>query len=208
MRTPIAPKSMLNTITTEALDRMFGSAAGSARKTPLAAGAPKAYANKVDSDIPAEKANEILMVADSGANRHFIPESRHTDYMFRVEEAKQQIRGMCSDNQSSTTHFGLFAASAVASTGEEIPFTSVAFAVKDGRKPLFSEVQCCFAGNTVLHKGHPKTGTHGIYLKDSKYFIPYEWSDKDHCWYIRLRAPGPIHCMTARTQDPRAMLHD
>eukprot|EP00961_Rhodomonas_salina_P296230 3936158-Rhodomonas_salina.1 len=41
MRTPIAPKSMLNTITTEALDRMFGSAAGSARKTPLAAGAPK-----------------------------------------------------------------------------------------------------------------------------------------------------------------------
>eukprot|EP00961_Rhodomonas_salina_P118373 1593383-Rhodomonas_salina.1 len=76
--------------------------------------------------------------------------------MFRVEEANQQIGCMCTDNQAKTTHFGIFAATARDAHGTDLPFTSVAFAVKDRLKQLFSEVQCCFAGNTVLHKGHPK----------------------------------------------------
>eukprot|EP00961_Rhodomonas_salina_P286168 3866695-Rhodomonas_salina.1 len=59
-----------------------------------------------------------------------------------------------------------------------LPITSVAFAVKNSKKALFSEVQACFAGNTVLHKGHPKTGTHGIFMPDkadpeNPYFVPY-----------------------------------
>eukprot|EP00961_Rhodomonas_salina_P040533 544532-Rhodomonas_salina.1 len=77
------------------------------------------------------------MVADSGANRHFIPENRHCEYMFRVEEAKQQIGWMCTDNQAKTTHFGIFAATARDAHGTDLLFTSVAFAVKDGLKQLF-----------------------------------------------------------------------
>eukprot|EP00961_Rhodomonas_salina_P041921 563744-Rhodomonas_salina.1 len=89
---------------------------------------------------------------------------------------------MCTSSQAQTTHFGLLAAGVKNANGVKLPFTSCAFAVRNGQKALFSEVQCCFAGNTVLHKGHPKTGVHGIYLQGpEKHFILYEWSDKDHC---------------------------
>eukprot|EP00961_Rhodomonas_salina_P210933 2848413-Rhodomonas_salina.1 len=153
------------------------------------------------------------MVGDSGANRHFIPTERRKDFMFRVEEVEQEIGGMCLSSQASTTHFGIFAGTAMGAKKKDypqvpLPITSVAFAVKNGKKALFSEVQACFAGNTVLHKGHPKTGMHWIFMQDPKdpknqYFVPYEWSDKDHCWYLRLSSPtDPLHCLAAKQQCP------
>lgn len=199
---PISPRAMLNSITSESLANMFGRK----RKSGLAANdpQPQAHSSRAIPNVPPEKENEMLMVADSGAN----PEQRREKFMFRVEEMDQTIGGMCTDNQAKTSHYGIFAATAKEKNGSEIPFTSVAFAVKGGRKPLFSEVQCCFAGNTVLHKGHPETGTHGIFLAESNYFIPYEWSAKEHCWYLRLTATSQAHCMRARAKDPRAELRE
>eukprot|EP00961_Rhodomonas_salina_P057435 772163-Rhodomonas_salina.1 len=85
----------------------------------------------------------------------------------------ERIGSMCSTNQAETTHYSIFAASAGDSNGKRVPFTSVAFAVKNGRKPLFLEVQCCFAGNTVIHEGHPQTGSHCMLLAKTGQFIPY-----------------------------------
>eukprot|EP00961_Rhodomonas_salina_P114670 1542633-Rhodomonas_salina.1 len=61
------------------------------------------------------------MVGDSGANRHFIPTERHKEYMFRVEEMEQEIGWMCSDSQASTTHFGIFAGTAMGSKKQGEP---------------------------------------------------------------------------------------
>eukprot|EP00961_Rhodomonas_salina_P081079 1090429-Rhodomonas_salina.1 len=66
---------------------------------------------------------------------------------------------MCTDSQASTTHFCFFAGTAMGSKKKDkllvpLPITSVAFTVKNSKKALFSEVQACFAGNTILHKGH------------------------------------------------------
>lgn len=95
---------------------------------------------------------------------------------------------MCTENQAKTMHFGISADTSTARNANRSnwPFTSVEFTVKYGLKQLFLEVQCCFAGNTALHKGHPKHYTHCIYLKDSIHILPYEWSDSYHCWYLPL----------------------
>ena len=146
------------------------------------------------------------MVADSGANRHFIPEHRKDQFMFRTEPIDEPIGGMCSTSQTTATSFGIFAASFKDSKKVMCPFTSVAVAVKNGRKALFSEVQCCLAGNTVIHRGHPSTGTHGIYLKGSTSFIPYEYSEPELAWYVRVKAPNKQHATHARAQSPRQML--
>ncbi len=199
------PKSFFNSLMMESLARLLD--AGKQRKSGLSP-ADHAYANNLQTDLRKEAPDEMLAIADSGANRHFIPDSRRKQFLFRSEEVEENIGGMCSASQAKTTHFGIFAASANDDKGQPVLFTSVGFAVKNGRKPLFSEVQCCFAGNTVIHKGHPKYGKHGIYLKDSRRFIPYEWSDKEQAWFIRLKAPDKQHCMHARALDPRDILRD
>eukprot|EP00961_Rhodomonas_salina_P121983 1642585-Rhodomonas_salina.1 len=74
-------QAMLNSVTSETIQRMFA-ASDKDRKTSLNV-APTALANHIVSDVPPKKDDEMLCVADSGANRHFIPEARYKQYMFR-----------------------------------------------------------------------------------------------------------------------------
>eukprot|EP00961_Rhodomonas_salina_P166264 2240576-Rhodomonas_salina.1 len=64
------PNCMLNSISNDQMMKHFGEE--TERKTQL-----YSHANQITSDIAPEKPNELLLVADSGANRHFIPEERH-----------------------------------------------------------------------------------------------------------------------------------
>lgn len=75
-------QAMLNMVTTETIQRMFPDQEPT-RKTPLNV-TPAAHSNSHVPDVKPEAADEMLCVADSGANRHFIPETRHKQYMFRV----------------------------------------------------------------------------------------------------------------------------
>eukprot|EP00961_Rhodomonas_salina_P235085 3177326-Rhodomonas_salina.1 len=63
-------------------------------KSNLNAGVqPQAYASSLNP-------NEMLMVADSGANKHFIPDKRSGQFMLLPEEVDDAIGGMCDDNQA------------------------------------------------------------------------------------------------------------
>eukprot|EP00961_Rhodomonas_salina_P008759 118978-Rhodomonas_salina.1 len=170
LSTPKSPRAMLNSVAVNAILNMF--LCGLTRKSQLNTNLD-AHSNNIASDLPPQKHNELMMVGDSGANCHFIPTERLKDFMYQVEEIEQEIGGMCSSSQASTMHISIFAGTVMGAKKRDdpqvsLPITSVAFAVKNGKKALFSEVQVCFAGNTILHKGHPKTGTHGIFMQDPK----------------------------------------
>ena len=94
------------------------------------------------------------MIADSGANRHY---HKHNRYLFRTEDVENDIGGMTADNQAKTEKFGIFACRLEDEHKQNHAITSVGYSVINAKVGLFSEVQCCFAGNTVLHKGNPES---------------------------------------------------
>jgi len=145
------------------------------------------------------RSGEEWMIADSGANRHY---HRHNRFLFRREKIDSAIGGMTGDNQASTDEFGIFAARLEDEDGVNIPLTSVGYSVKNAKVGLFSEVQTCFAGNTVIHKGHPERGKHGIILKGSNIFIPYHFDRQTLLWWIKVKPPRTQHCMHAAEMNP------
>jgi len=149
--------------------------------------------------LPSLQEGEEWMIADSGANRHYHP---HTKHIFRRETQKQNISGMTGSGQAATEEFGIFAARLEDDEGNDLPITSVAYSVPNGKVGLFSEVQVCFAGNTVIHKGHPERGKHGIILKGSNTFIPYHFDRQTLLWWIKIKPATHKHMMHARTIDP------
>ena len=112
------------------------------------------------------------MITDSGANHHY---HHHNSFIFRREQMSNAIRGMTGGNQATTDEFGIFACRLEDDEDQDHAITLVAYSVLNAQVSLFSEIQCCFAGNTVLHRGHPETGQHGIILKGSNTFIPYHF---------------------------------
>jgi len=149
--------------------------------------------------LPPLEEGEEWMIADSGANRHY---HRHNRFLFRREKIDSAIGGMTGDNQASTDEFGIFAARLEDEDGVNIPLTSVGYSVKNAKVGLFSEVQTCFAGNTVIHKGHPERGKHGIILKGSNIFIPYHFDRQTLLWWIKVKPPRTQHCMHAAEMNP------
>eukprot|EP00961_Rhodomonas_salina_P204186 2755289-Rhodomonas_salina.1 len=133
MQTP--SNAMLNHVMGATISRILGVRDERGKSNLNARVQPQAYT----SSLNPEKPNEMLMVADSGANKHFIPDKRSGQFMLHPEEVDDAIGGMCDDNQARTTKYCIFAASATDKKGKDMAFTSMCFAVKNCRKPLFSE---------------------------------------------------------------------
>ena len=115
---------------------------------------------------------------------------------------RTSIGGMTGSGQASTEEVGVFAAQLEDSDGHDVPLTSVAYSVPNGKVSLFSEVQACFAGNTVIHKGHPERGKHGIVLKGTNTFIPYHFDRQTLLWWIKVKPSRHKHMMHACTLNP------
>ena len=113
------------------------------------------------------------MIADSGTNSHY---HYHNRFIFRREQMHNAIGEMTGGNRATTDEFGIFACTLTDDEEINHPITSVAYSVPNAQVSLFSEIQCCLVGNTVLHRGHPETGQHGIILKGSNIFIPYHFN--------------------------------
>ncbi len=151
--------------------------------------------------LPRLKDNEMYMIADSGANHHYIPTKIHRCYMLCIEESRNDIGGLTGPGQAATTHLGLFAAQVDDDCRHSHDMTSVAFAVDGAEVRLFSKVQACFAGNTVVHSGPSYTGRHRLILKGTNTFIPYIFDSESRLWYIKVREATQAHCFTARKLD-------
>jgi hypothetical protein len=150
--------------------------------------------------LPPLQEGEDWMIADSGANRHY---HRHNRFLFRREQMRNAIGGMTGSNQATTDEFGIFACTLTDDEEINHPITSVAYSVPNAQVSLFSEIQCCFAGNTVLHRGHPETGQHGIILKGSNIFIPYHFDRQTLLFWVKVKPPRASHCAHAREMNPR-----
>ena len=155
--------------------------------------------NSPFSHLPPLQEGEEWMIADSGANCHY---HRHNRFIFRREQMRNAIGGMTGDNQATTDEFGIFACTLADDEETNHPITSVAYSVPNAQVSLFSEVQCFFAGNTVLHRGHPETGQHGIILKGSNTFIPYHFDRHTLLFWLKVKPPRASHCAHAREMNP------
>mmetsp|Transcript_62745 Transcript_62745/g.130431 ORF Transcript_62745/g.130431 Transcript_62745/m.130431 type:complete len:273 (-) Transcript_62745:4099-4917(-) len=181
-------------------------------QTPAAAGTKRkfsspmnAYRSVCKTTQPPLKKGEMWMVADSGVNKHFIPKDRRKEFMFKTEPVRDSMGGLMGPEQAETTHFGIFSEETCSDKHTVCTFTSVAFAVKGATVTLFSEIQTLLAGNTMIHEGHPETGTHGIKVK-SAHFIPYYWDAEEMVFLIKVRAPSAHTALHAWTLDPYDML--
>mmetsp|Transcript_62187 Transcript_62187/g.128974 ORF Transcript_62187/g.128974 Transcript_62187/m.128974 type:complete len:292 (-) Transcript_62187:680-1555(-) len=65
---------------------------------------------------------------------------------------------------------------------------------------IFSEVQTCFAGNTIIHKGHPEKGQHCIILKGSNILIPYHFDRQTLLWWSKAAIRHATRRSTARNR--------
>ena len=153
--------------------------------------------------LPPLEEGEEWMIADSGANRHY---HRHNRFLFRREKMNNAIGGMTGDNQAATDEFGIFACRLEDEDKINHTITSVGYSVLEAKVGLFSKVQCCFAGNTVIHSGHPETGRHSIILKGSNTFIPYHFDHHTLLWWVKVEPPRSAHCAHAREMNPHAYM--
>jgi len=201
--------AMINKIAADTVDRILHdySPSSGSKRTSDGGLAPTAHfaRQKRRRHCPPLKKGEMYMVADSGANRHFIPEARKKEFMYKCVRVNERIGGLCGRGQTLTGYFGVFAASTLSERQVECNFESIAFVVDDAVTALFSEVQCCFQGHTIIHEGHPVTGRHGILLKSGE-FIPYIFDIEEGTWLLKVRRQSPEFAEEASKRDPYEML--
>mmetsp|Transcript_37012 Transcript_37012/g.87108 ORF Transcript_37012/g.87108 Transcript_37012/m.87108 type:complete len:548 (+) Transcript_37012:764-2407(+) len=188
----------INTLFSKSLAESQIDSSSRERKTTLKnTVTPKAFS--AASTLPKLQKGEQWFVCDSGANRHYHPTD---EFMYRTETSEHDIGGLTGPGCARTKSFGIFACRLEDSDGRTHELTSVSFQVRGAEIGLFSEVQACIAGNTIVHEGDPWTGKHGMYLKKSRTFIPYHWDERTHLWYIKVLPAREKHCMAAVKLDP------
>eukprot|EP00961_Rhodomonas_salina_P215515 2911237-Rhodomonas_salina.1 len=101
------------------------------------------------------------------------------------------IGGMASDSQAKTDEFGLFLFSLKDDKRKDHNMASVAFSVDWAQQSIYSLVQACFAGHTIILEGHPEgPGKHGIILTWSGSYIPYHFDRNMLLWYLKVKPPA------------------
>jgi len=189
-------RALFNLITATQFMNIFNNT----QKSATSAAQKEKDAALATAHLPELAEGEAWHIADSGANRHY-----HVgeNFMYQTEDADHDIGGMTGSGQATTRKLGIFAASLQDDSDIDHPVTSISFPVNNAEIGLFSEVQAAYAGNTIIHRGHPVTGTHGMILKGTGAFIPYHFDEESLLWWIKIKPAHAQHAAVARNTNLR-----
>lgn len=151
--------------------------------------------------FPDQSTNDLWLVADTGANRHYI--SRE-DWLCNVRPCVSMIYGVGNARIQSKKR-GIFQGLLGCFSGTELPFSGDGTHVPNSNTSLFSIPMAARNGHTIIFEGNPAAGRHGIKIAGTNEWVPFHWDPSTQLWWIRVkRDPNAAYGSTAPDVVPQS----